>query len=102
MELEEAIKRLEILNVINKKQLENGDMFLYEEETKEEIHAIDRVIKYIKEESIPRAQVEKRIEELDKIRRENVNTRFVLEYSMYNAISNEIDDLEEILNKGEK
>lgn len=55
----------------------------------------------IKEESIPRAIVEDRVKELKLIREEEEKTRFVLSYSIYNAITNEIDDLEQILNKGE-
>ena len=61
MELEEAIKVLELLKEVDKKQLANGDIFLYVEETKMEIKAIETLIKYIKEESIPRAVVEEKI-----------------------------------------
>jgi len=68
-----------------------------------ELHCrhIEKVLNYIKEESIPKAVVEEKIETLKQIRGEEIKTKFVLSYSTYNAITNEIDDLQEILNKGE-
>lgn len=93
MKLEEAIN-----HYLELKPCEN---WIESIDTKFFFEFAETLLYYIKEESIPRAVMEEKIKELEEIRRENVNTRFVLEYSMYNAITNEIDDLQEILNKGE-
>ncbi len=97
MELEEAVK---ILNDLK----ENVALFStgwYPILKESERRALETVLTYIKEESIPKAVVEEKIETLKQIRGEEMKTRFVLSYSTYNAITNEIDDLQEILNKGE-
>lgn len=102
MELEEAIKMVEYIKNETKLACEFPKATERDKNRwGKEVQALEVVLHYIKEESISRAIVEDRVKELKLIREEEEKTRFVLSYSIYNAITNEIDDLEQILNKGE-
>lgn len=46
---------------------------------------------------ISKDKIREKIEKLEKIKKEEEKTKFVLSYSIYNSITNEIDDLKELL-----
>ena len=88
MELEEAIKMVEYIKNETKLACEFPKATERDKNRwGKEVQALEVVLHYIKEESISRAIVEDRVKELKLIREEEEKTRFVLSYSIYNAIT---------------
>lgn len=103
MELKEAIKILEEFLLI----LGSEYCYIDNRDTTKEEQAMETVLKYIKEESIPRAVVEEKIEELNEIligldyhdiEDKEEREFYKKEYMKYVCARNEVQG---ILNKGE-
>ena len=95
MELEEAIEYLEQFIGIQKEYKYNPIKVKTLNNTRQ---AIENLIKYIKEESIPRAVVKEEIKKLDKTYKEMKETS---DFIIADTIQPKIEILQEILNKGE-
>lgn len=91
MKLEEAIEILENTIKLVRITFPSGTISI-------ETTALETVINYIKEESIPRAVVEEKIRELEN--QEPADDDYAFE--IQNDIHSKINVLQEILNKGEK
>ena len=95
MELEESIKILEEFLLI----LGSEYCYIDNRDTTKEEQAMETVLKYIKEESIPRAVVKEEIKKLDKTYKEMKETS---DFIIADTIQPKIEILQEILNKGER
>lgn len=94
MKLEEAIRILKLWNkaeemTINDNDIEDKQIYQLRKE------AMERLFKYIKEESIPRAVVEEKIEEYQKLNVENLEAFRKWHCRVAKIV------LQELLNKGE-
>lgn len=94
MELEEAIANLEEYIKLDEKYIDYDDSD-FAKFCKNHCEDIQKVLHYIKEESIPRAVVEEKIEELKEKSGGNV-------FHIQQTINSNIRLLQEILTKGEK
>lgn len=98
IKLKEAIDQLELFKD-DLNELEPNEDFILQDGMKfDTIEALQRILKYIKEENIPRAVVKEEIKKLDKTYKEMKETS---DFIIADTIQPKIEILQKILNKGE-